>query len=562
MTEAADLLLTNAEIHSLTEPDTVHEAAAIRDGELVRLGDTYEIEFLEGVETEVIDCEGRTVLPGFIDAHTHLDHLGEHIVHADLSNVDSREAALESLAARGDETAGVEDAVGVEDGAASAENDWILGFGYDESTWGGEGETGAEYLTREDLDQVSETRPIAAIRVDGHTASLNSVALERLEDDLPDEEVHVEAGEPTGVIVEDAIGVVKDEVAASRAEMREIISAAAEHAVELGVTGVHDMVQRSTAARAYRDLAADGDLPLRVRINYWSDFLEHLSAAGMPTNAGSERVQVGAIKSFSDGSFGGETAKVYEPYVGAGGDEDGDEDGDGDGDGDGDDASTSADTDADDGRGQWVVDPDELGDIVDRADEADFQLSIHAIGDEAIEETLTLLESTDDPAGSRHRIEHAELVDDDQLARMADAGIVASMQPNFHRWADEGGLYDQRLGEERRKQTNRFRRVLEAGAPLAFSSDCMPLDPLLGIHHAVTAGTDAQRLSVTEAIRAYTCGGAYAGFDEDRLGTVEVGKRADLVVLEESPWEQPEAIDEIDVAMTLVDGDVVYDAAE
>ncbi|ELY89506.1 amidohydrolase [Natrialba hulunbeirensis JCM 10989] len=547
MTEAADLLLTNAEIHSLTAPDTVHEAAAIRDGELVRLGDTYEIEFLEGVETEVIDCEGRTVLPGFIDAHTHLDHLGEHLVHADLSTVDSREEALESLAARGDETAGVED------GTDNAENDWILGFGYDESTWGGT----AGYLTREDLDQVSETRPIAAIRVDGHTASLNSVALAELENDLPDEEVHVEGDEPTGVIVEDAIGVVKDEVAASRAEMRKIISAAAEHAVELGVTGVHDMVQRSTAARAYRDLEAEGDLPLRVRINYWSDFLEHLTAAGMPTNAGSERVQVGAIKSFSDGSFGGETAKVYEPYVGAGGDEDGDGEEVTDTD-----ASANANADTDAGRGQWVVDPDELGDIVDRADNADFQLSIHAIGDEAIEETLTLLESTDDPAGSRHRIEHAELVDDDQLARMADAGIVASMQPNFHRWADEGGLYDQRLGEERRKRTNRFRRVLDAGVPLAFSSDCMPLDPLLGIHHAVNAGTEAQRLSVTEAIRAYTRGGAYVGFDEDRLGTVEVGKRADLVVLEESPWEQSEAIDEIDVAMTLVDGDVVYDAAD
>ncbi|ELY92997.1 amidohydrolase [Natrialba chahannaoensis JCM 10990] len=556
MTEAADLLLTNAEIHSLTASDTVHEAAAIRDGELVRLGDTYEIEFLEGVETEVIDCEGRTVLPGFIDAHTHLDHLGEHLVHADLSAVDSRAEALESLGVRRDETAGAAGAAGVSGGTDDAESDWILGFGYDESTW----DETAEYLTREDLDQVSETRPIAAIRVDGHTASLNSVALAQLEDDLPDEEVHVEAGEPTGVIVEDAIGVVKDEVAAGRAEMREIISAAAEHAVELGVTGVHDMVQRSTAARAYRDLAAEGDLPLRVRINYWSDFLEHLTTAGMPTNAGSERVQVGAIKSFSDGSFGGETAKVYEPYVGA----DGGEDGDGDRKvgADTDDTSTNANTDTDDGRGQWVVDPDELGDIVDRADAADLQLSIHAIGDEAIEETLSLLESTADPAGSRHRIEHAELADDDQLARMADAGIVASMQPNFHRWADEGGLYDQRLGEERRKQTNRFRRVLEAGVPLAFSSDCMPLDPLLGIHHAVNAGTDAQRLSVTDAIRAYTRGGAYVGFDEDRLGTVEVGKRADLVVLEKSPWEQPEAIDEIDVAMTLVDGDVVYDAAE
>ncbi|WP_323170988.1 amidohydrolase [Natrialba sp. PRR66] len=546
MTEAADLLLTNGEIHSLTEPDTVTEAVAIRDGELVRLGDAYEIEFLEGVETTVIDCEGRTVLPGFIDAHTHLDHLGERLVHADLSAVESRAGALDALAAQAD---GPRTGGGAgSDGESGAEpDDWLLGFGYDESTWA----DATDYLTREDLDRVSETRPVAAFRVDVHTASLNSVALDRLRDDLPEGNVRFADGEPTGVVVEDAVGVLRDAVAAGPAAMREVIAAAAEYAVSRGVTGVHDMVQRSTAARAYRDLAAAGELPLRVRINYWSDYLDDLAAVGLPTNAGDEFVRVGAIKSFSDGSFGGETAKVFEPYVSV------DED------------AAAVDTDeSEDGtsdnanRGQWVVDLDDLAAIVDRADAADRQLSIHAIGDEAIEETLSLLETTADPAGARHRIEHAELATDDQLARMADAGIVASMQPNFHRWADEGGLYEQRLGEERRTRTNRFRRVLEADVPLAFGSDCMPLDPLLGIHHAVTAPTESQRLSVTEAIRAYTHGGADAGFDEDRLGTVAVGKRADLVVLEDSPWEHPGRIDEIDVAMTIVDGELVFDGRE
>ena len=132
------------------------------------------------------------------------------------------------------------------------------------------------------------------------------------------------------------------------------------------------------------------------------------------------------------------------------------------------------------------------------------------------------------------------------------------MQPNFHRWAREGGLYDQRLGVDRRRQTNRFRRVLDHEIPLAFGSDCMPLDPLLGVHHAVTAPEPAQRLSVTEALRAYTRGAAYAGFDEDRLGTIEPGTRADLVVLDESPWAA-DRIDAIDVALTLVDGEIVFD---
>ncbi|WP_265110063.1 amidohydrolase [Halosolutus halophilus] len=534
MTAAADLLLTNAEVHTLTEPDRTHEAVAIRDGEIVRVGDTYEIAFLEGVETHRIDCEGRVVLPGFIDAHTHLEQLGQHLVHADLSAARSRAECLDLLA---------------EQAASDPDREWVLGFGYDESEW-----DESRNLTRDDLDRVSEERPVVAMRVDLHTASLNSTALERLRDEMPESDLRSADGEPTGVAVEDAAEAVRREITADRAEMREVIAAAADHAVALGVTGVHDKVRGSMAPRVYRDMAADGDLPLRVRIDYWSDHLDALVEVGLATDteagAGTGAaatggfVQTGAIKSFSDGSIGSETAKLWEPYVGAA---------------DSGDRIATSDGDADDDRGQWVVDPGELAALVDRADGHGYQLSIHAIGDAAIAETLSALEATSDPGGDRHRIEHAELATDDQFERMAEAGIVASMQPNFHRWAGAGGLYDQRLGVERRERTNRFRRALEYDVPLAFGSDCMPLDPLLGIHHAVNAPVDAQRLSVTEALRAYTRGAAYAGFDEDRLGTIEAGKRADLVVLEASPWDQADRIDAIDVALTLVDGEVVYD---
>ncbi len=523
MTDAADRLLVNAAVHTLTDPDTVFEAVAIRDGEIIRLGDSYELEFLEGVETDVIDCDGRVILPGFIDAHTHMEQLGQHLVHADLSTADSAADCLEELSAQADR---------------DPDREWVLGFGYDDSAW----ESGP--LTRADLDAVSEDRPVVAMRVDLHTASLNSVALEQFADDLPADDLRTADGEPTGVAVEDAAEAVRRQLTADRDELREVLSAATQYAVEHGVTGVHDKVRGSSAPRVYRELAADDELPLRVRIDYWSDHLESLVDVGLTTNAGSDRVQTGAIKSFSDGSIGSRTAKLQEPY-----------------------AAVAAESDAecesaDHERGQWVVDPDELGTLVARADGEGYQLCIHAIGDEAIEETLSALEETSDPGGRRHRIEHAELLTDAQIDRMAEAGIVASMQPNFHRWAGEGGLYDQRLGEERRLRTNRFRRVLEAGVPLAFGSDCMPLDPLLGVQYAVTAPTDAQRLSVTEALRAYTHGAAAAGFDEDRLGTLAVGKRADLVVLEESPWTQAERINEIDVAMTIVDGEVVFDGRE
>ncbi|ELZ15155.1 amidohydrolase [Haloterrigena salina JCM 13891] len=525
MTDAADRLLVNAAVHTLEEPDLVHEAVAVRDGEIVRLGDTYEVSFLEGVETDVIDCEGRTVLPGFIDAHTHMEQLGQHLVHADLSAATSLEDCLETLSAHAD---------------TEPDREWVLGFGYDESAWDG---SWTRPLTSAELDRVSGDRPVVAMRVDLHTASLNSVALERLADDLPASDLRRVGGEPTGVAVEDAAEAVRRELTAGREEMREVLAAATERAVELGVTGVHDKVRGSVAPRVYRDMAADGDLPLRVRIDYWSDHLEALEEVGLATNAGGDRVRTGAIKSFSDGSFGSRTARLREPYADAGADG----------------ADAEHDADEGDDRGQWVVDPEDLAALVERADGGGYQVCVHAIGDAAIEETLSALESTTHPGGRRHRIEHAELATDDQLERMAEAGIVASMQPNFHRWADEGGLYDRRLGRERRNRTNRFRRVLEAGVPLAFGSDCMPLDPLLGVHHAVNAPTEAQRLSVTEALRAYTRGGAYAGFDEGRLGTVAVGKRADLVVLEASPWERTDRIDEIDVAMTVVDGEIVFD---
>ncbi|MFP9190443.1 amidohydrolase [Natronosalvus vescus] len=544
MTRAADTVLINAAVYPLTgdpssggDPDEPEpepaEALAIRDGEIVRVNREYEVEFLDGVETEVIDCGGRVVLPGFIDAHTHMEHLGQYLVHADLSSADTLDEAIDALSNQ-----------------AEDDREWILGFGYDESEW-----PENRYPRASDLDAVSETRPVVAMRVDMHNASLNSVALERLADAMPDYDVETEGGDPTGVVVEEATEAVWDAIEADYEETRDLVTAAIDHANALGVTGVHDKVRHSHAPRVYRDLERAGDLTCRVRIDYWSDHLESALETGLVTNGGSGFVQTGAIKTFTDGTFGSRTAKVFEPYddLPEGRDGDGEVHGDGSGDANGNEGGG-------DGRGQWVVDPDKLAEIATHAThDGDYQLTVHAIGDEAIEETISAFEATPNVASARHRVEHLEFASDDHLERMADPGIVASMQPNFLQWAQEGGMYDQRLGTARRRQLDRFRSVLEAGVPLAFGSDCMPLDPLAGVQYAVNAPVEAQRLSVTAALKAYTSGAAYAGFDENRLGTLERSKRADIVVLEESPWEQPNRIDEIDVALTMVDGEVVYD---
>ncbi|MFB6112186.1 MAG: amidohydrolase [Halobacteriaceae archaeon] len=508
MTDPADLILRNAEVHSLAPTgDTVTEAVAIRDGRIVRVDSDYEVEFLEGTETTVRDCQGRVVLPGFIDAHTHLTAVGRYAIHADLRRADSPGAAIEILSAHAAETSG-----------------WVQGYGFDESTW-----TEDRYLTREDLDAVSPDRPVLALREDGHTAAVNSVVLERFEDDLPPEGTRTEGGDPTGVLVEDAVEVVREAVSPDREETRALIEAAQKIAHSRGVTGIHDMVRQSHAPAVYRELALADTLRLRVRLNYWSDHLEAAVETGLRTNHGGPWVRTGAIKSFTDGSFGGRTAKVSEPY---------------------------ADASEDSATGQWVVDPEALDSLVERATDAGFQVALHAIGDDAVEVALDVYEAYGTPT-ARHRIEHAELADDEMIQRFADAGVVASMQPNFLKWAREDGLYERRLGEARAARTDRLGAFAAADVPLALGSDCMPMDPLVGIHQAVTAPRPDQRLSVTAALRGYTHGAAVAGFDEDRMGTITEGHLADLVVLDSSPWEHEDAIEDIAVTATIVDGEIV-----
>lgn len=504
MSAHADLILTDAHVHTVDDDRPVAEAVAVSDGRIVRVGDTTSVERLADVETTVIPCEGRVVVPGFIDAHTHMESTGRYLVHADLSEATTREEALEMLSQEG------------------GEHEWIFGFGYDESTW-----PEGDLLRRTDLDEVSTDRPVVAYRVDMHTASINSVALERVGDSLPEDDIEFEKGVPTGLITEDAVGVVSDQTA-DASPTRTLIEAACEHALSLGVTCVHDMVRHSGAPRVYRELDFEDALDLRVRINYWSNHLDAVEELGLLTNHGGDRVEMGAIKTFTDGAIGGRTAKVTEPYV------DGE------------------------GTGTWVVDPDDFEALVERADNAGHQLTIHAIGDEAIEVTLDTLELTDAPGLARHRVEHVELASDDHIQRFADSGIVASMQPNFHQWSGEGGLYDRRLGGERSRASNRFRSMVDAGVNVAFGSDSMPMGPLYGIHCAVNARDASQRMSVDEAIEAYTLGSAYAGFAEEDLGSIEPGKFADMVILEESPWEGSDAIADIEVWKTIVDGAVVY----
>ncbi|MFB6106392.1 MAG: amidohydrolase [Halobacteriaceae archaeon] len=489
MSGPADLVLRGGEVHALDGSDRTAEAVAVRDGRVVRVGSDYEVGFLVGVETRVLDLDGRVVIPGFVDAHTHLPMVGRYERRADLRGVESVEGVLDRL-----RTAGAPP-----DATAA---DWRLGFSLDPDL----------PVDRAALDAFDG--PTAAVTEDLHGAAVNAAALDALDVDADD-----------GRLVEADVDRLFAATEPDREATRALVATAQRVAVRRGVTGVHDVVTRTRAPAVYRSMDRDGDLAVRVRLQYAASHLDAVTGAGLATNHGSERVETGAVKVFVDGSIASHTARLRDPY---------------------DDVDT---------RGEWVTPPADLRAVVDRAAGEGLQVAAHAIGDAAVEATLDAFEAA---PGERHRVEHAELATDDHLARMAERGVVASMQPNFHRWAGDGGLYERRLGSARRDRTNRLTAARDAGVRLAFGSDCMPLSPLVGVHHAVTAPTDAQRLDVTAALRAYTGGGAYAGFAEDRRGTVAPGRDADLVALDGSPWTASDVRD-VDVALTVVGGAVVYD---
>jgi len=501
MTQAADLVLRNAEVHALTDPDRVTEAVAVRNGRIVRVGRDDEIDFLTGVETTELDLDGRVVLPGFVDAHTHLRIEGWRQTRIDLAGADG---PAEVVARLRDADPGPEG--------------WLLAFGMDDGDWDDD-------LTRADLDSVSEERPVAAFREDLHAGVVNSVALDRHRDEMPDEEVMTEDGAPTGLVVEDARKPIFGAIDPGREGTRDLLRAARDRAHRVGVTGVHDFVRFSRAPAAYRDLARDGDLDLDVRVCYWADHLDAAVETGLHTNHG-DAVEVGAIKAYTDGSIAGHTARLSEPYADA------------------------------DTRGEWVRDPEAARDLAARADEEGFQVAFHAVGDGAVDAALDALDATANVPGARHRVEHATLATGAQIERAVESGAVVCLQPNFHRWGGPDGEYATRLGD-RWERANRVDAWHAAGATIAFGSDCMPFDPLVGLQHAVDPPV-GDGLDVTAAFRAYTRGAAYAGFAEDEVGTVEAGKRANLVALDGSPWAADDLRD-LSVDLTVHAGDVVFD---
>lgn len=523
----ADLLIVNANIYTICSGRA--QALAVRDGKIVAVGRTEEVRKLAGPKTQIEDLQGKTVLPGFIDAHMHLVSVGlrESGYYLDLSPARSLNEALELVRARVKQTEKAQ---------------WVLGRGWDESRW-----PERRYITKADLDKIAPEHPVVLIRVCGHILCANTLALKKIA-------VSVEAGEydeAQGLLREETAWAFLHQLQPSEQQIQEAILAGVKLAHRLGVTATHD-IAKPEHVKVYVALSRDpSPLPrqkggearmralLRVRLNIEAHYLDHLIALGLRTGFGDELLQLGAIKFFADGSIGARNAALYEPYGDAVG-EPGERRGEG------------------LNIGKLNYEQSELNRLVKLAHDHGFQIMIHAIGDRAIDAALEALSHADATPQRRHRIEHAELLHPHQIALMKQRGIIASMQPNFVQWSGSGGLYETRLGPQRDAQIDPHRKVLEAGVKLAFGSDGMPFGPLYGIHCAVNAPHPDQRISVEDAIYAYTLGAAYAAFEEQRMGSLEPGKLADFIVLSHDPAQVPHTIKEIKIERTCLAGEWVF----
>ncbi|MFW9768731.1 MAG: amidohydrolase [Candidatus Thorarchaeota archaeon] len=511
----ADLVVFNGNIITMDPQKPTATALAVKSYKVLAIGDDDTVVDLIPDAKRVLDLGGKTVVPGFIDAHTHLTSAGVKAAHVQLNKVGSVGEAVRFL---------------TEAASNYPKGEWILGYYWDESEW-----KKKRYLEAKDLDHVSKDHPVMATRICGHLASVNTMGLKKLGIDLNQEGVQKDRlGRPTGVLMD--IDEVWEKVKASPDEVKKGVVKGNKIANEKGITTAVDNASAGTI-RHIREAETNQQLTTRMIVNLPVEQIDHMISLGLTSGMGSPLVRVGGVKIFTDGSIGAKTAYVSKGY-----------------------------NDDPKNKGMLLFKPEEYASIVRKAVTNNIQTVTHAIGDEALEMVISTFEGLEDKSllrDQRHRIEHAELINEYQIRRAVGLGLILSMQPNFvGRWQQIGGLYDQRFDAETVRGMNMFRVALDNGARLCFGSDGMPYGPLYGIWSAVTHHNERVQLTVEEALRCYTLESAYSIFQENTLGSLTVGKRADFVVLSDNLLEvSPDKIIEIDIEMTVVGGEVEYSVA-
>lgn len=527
----ADLVVTRAKVYTGDPAQPKAEAIAVIGNKIIAVGTDAQIKPLIGPKTKQIDAGGKTVVAGFNDAHVHFLETGSQ-----LSSVDLRSAKTPA-----------EFVQRIKDFAAKLpEGRWILGGQWDHENW-----TPNELPTAALIDAVTPKNPVFINRLDGHMALANSLAIKLAGVDKNTPEVagglivRKPSGEPAGVFKDAAMGYIEKVIPAPTFEEElEAAVAASEHAASLGVTSVQDM-SAGRSVGVYQELLRRGQLKTRIYGCSPLDDFKRWRNTGLRYAFGPAMLRVGCLKGYADGSLGSTTAWFFQPYLDA--------------------PNTS-------GLPRESVTTTMKQDIVD-ADKAGLQVNIHAIGDRANATILDYFENAErinGPRDRRFRIEHAQHLREEDIPRFGKLKVIASMQP-LH-VIDDGRWAGKRLDERRLKGTYAFRTLLDTGAVLAFGSDSpvASMNPMWAVYAATTRRTlddknpggwiPEQKITVEEAVRAFTWGSAYAEFQENWKGTLDVGKLADMVILSDDIFTiDPVKIKDVTVLKTVVDGKVVFE---
>lgn len=528
---AGDTARTTIIIGSVWTGNSQHphaEAVALRNDKILAVGTRAEIDRLRDNSTQLIDAGSGSVVPGLIDSHIHLVDGGLRLASVQLRDAKSREEFVHRI---GDFT------------KKQPSGTWITGGDWDHTLWGG------ELPVRDWIDAVTPDNPVWINRLDGHMALANTAAMRaaKVADDAKapagGEIVRDSKGRPTGIFKDNAMSLI-DRVQPDPTLQQQLAAtvAAMDYLAARGVTAVHHMGNWSHVD-VFRLAERRGLLKTRIYACTPLEQWERLAQEVKDDGRGSDWLQIGGLKGFVDGSLGSHTAAFLEPFC---------------------------DTPAD--RGLLVNTPEDLEKWTLGADRAGLQVVVHAIGDRAIRTQLDIYERVAQVNGERDRrfrIEHAQHIAPADLPRFAKLGVIASMQP-YHA-IDDGRWAEKVIGAQRCETTYAFRSLLDSGARLAFGSDWFvaPPTPLEGIYAAVTRRTldgknpngwmPRQKIKVEEALRAYTIDAAYAAFSESKLGSLEPGKLADLVILDRDLFKTPpQELNMVPVRIAIVGGKVVY----
>ena len=534
---AADLIVTNAKVWTVDRVRPQAEAFAVVGNRIVAVGSAAEMDAWHGPQTRVVDAQGRLVLPGFDDAHVHFVDGGNHLQTVQLKDAATAQQFAERIAQRASKL---------------PKGEWVTGGDWDEQKW-----SPPELPTKEMIDAATPETPVFVNRYDGHESLANSLALRlaKITAKTPDppggEIVRDAQGNPTGILRDSAQELVEKVMPSmSHAQRMRAIHQAMDYAASVGVTSVQDMNPSYDDVKAYSELMESGELNLRIYVAPIETDWKDQAKIGIRHAFGTPFLRMGAVKGYADGSLGSETAYFFAPY-----------------------------TDNPRTHGLLSSEMHPASAMLQRlkaADAAGLQLCVHAIGDHAISLILDMfgqIQKANGRKDRRWRIEHSQTVAEKDFARYARLGVIASVQP-YHA-IDDGRWAEKRLGPQRIQRTYAFRTFLDNGVRLAFGTDwpVAPLNPMWTIYAAVTRATldgknpegwiPDQKLTVAEAVEAYTMGSAYAEFQEDQKGSISPGKLADFVVLSDDIFHiPPSQIKNVKVEATYLGGRLVYGGLE